>query len=64
MSRLCKGWEFLGIVEKLPLIVWKDGKIIEMGTHSELLEENGEYRRLWDAQSEYYRVEELLMCLW
>lgn len=35
-----------------------------MGTHSELLEENGEYRRLWDAQSEYYRVEELLMCLW
>lgn len=51
MSRLCKGWEFLGIV-------------VEMGTHSELLEENGEYRRLWDAQSEYYRVEELLMCLW
>lgn len=43
------------------IIVWKDGRIVEMGTHSELLEENGEYRKLWDAQSEYYRVEELLI---
>lgn len=43
------------------IIVWKDGRIVEMGTHSELLEENGEYRRLWDAQSEYYRGEELLI---
>lgn len=39
------------------IIVWKDGRIVEMGTHSDLLEENGEYRRLWDAQSEYYRGE-------
>lgn len=43
------------------IIVWKDGRIVEMGTHSDLLEENGEYRRLWDAQSEYYRGEELLI---
>lgn len=43
------------------IIVWKDGRIVEMGTHSELLEENGEYRRLWDAQSDYYRGEELLI---
>lgn len=34
------------------IIVWKDGRIVEMGTHSDLLEENGEYRRLWDAQSD------------
>ena len=39
------------------IIVWKDGRIVEMGTHSELLE----YRRLWDAQSDYYRGEELLI---
>ncbi len=43
------------------IIVWKDGRIVEMGTHSDLLEENGEYRRLWDAQSDYYRGEELLI---
>ena len=43
------------------IIVWKDGRIVEMGTHSDLLKENGEYKRLWNAQSEYYRVEELLI---
>lgn len=43
------------------IIVWKDGRIVEMGTHPDLLKENGEYKRLWNAQSEYYRVEELLL---
>ncbi|MDY0915407.1 ABC transporter ATP-binding protein [Pseudomonas viridiflava] len=33
------------------LIVMDDGRIIEQGTHSELLERNGTYARLWQHQS-------------
>ncbi|MFJ7315437.1 ABC transporter ATP-binding protein [Pseudomonas sp. NPDC098747] len=33
------------------LIVMDDGRIIEQGTHSELLEKNGVYARLWQHQS-------------
>lgn len=33
------------------LIVLDAGKIVEQGTHAELLEENGHYARLWQRQS-------------
>ncbi|MNG10914.1 Lipid A export ATP-binding/permease protein MsbA [compost metagenome] len=33
------------------LIVMDDGRIIEQGTHAELLRKNGTYARLWQHQS-------------
>lgn len=37
------------------IIVMKDGKICEMGTHDDLIERDGEYRRLYTAQEQWYR---------
>lgn len=34
------------------IIVLKDGKVFEQGSHDELYELNGEYRKLWDKQYE------------
>ena len=34
------------------IIVLKEGKIIEEGTHRTLIENNGEYKTLWDLQFE------------
>ncbi|MDR7856809.1 ABC transporter ATP-binding protein [Tissierella sp.] len=36
----------------------KDGKIIELGTHDELLELEGEYKALFDIQAKYYKESE------
>jgi len=33
----------------------QSGQILEVGTHDELLALNGEYKRLYDVQSQYYR---------
>jgi len=33
----------------------KEGKIIELGTHDELIGLNGEYKALFDTQAKYYR---------
>lgn len=33
------------------IVVLKDGKIIEQGTHKELLKKNGAYKKLWSRQS-------------
>ena len=33
------------------IVVLNDGKIVEMGTHKELLAKNGEYAKLWGRQS-------------
>lgn len=36
------------------IVVFKDGKIVEDGTHYELLEKNGEYARLYSMQAQWY----------
>lgn len=42
------------------IILLKDGRIIETGTHEELLALNGEYKTLFDIQAQYYREEEIV----
>ncbi|SHH77717.1 ABC transporter, partial [Caloranaerobacter azorensis DSM 13643] len=32
-----------------------NGRVIEQGTHKELMELNGKYRRMFDAQAQFYR---------
>ena len=36
------------------IIVLEKGKIVECGTHEELLKKNGEYTALYQAQAKYY----------
>ncbi len=33
-----------------------NAKIVERGTHDELIVAGGNYSRLWSAQAEYYKV--------
>lgn len=37
------------------IIVFHQGNVIEQGTHEELLERDGKYSELWNAQAQYYR---------
>ncbi|MDU5723748.1 MAG: ABC transporter ATP-binding protein [Clostridium butyricum] len=37
------------------IIVMKEGKIIERGSHKELIKKNGEYKKLYESQAEFYR---------
>ena len=39
------------------VVVLSAGRVIEQGTHDELMALGGEYRRLFDLQSEGYRAE-------
>lgn len=36
------------------ILVMKDGHVVESGNHDDLLEKNGEYKRLWNMQKEWY----------
>ena len=36
------------------IAVFDNGKIVETGTHIELLNHNGKYSKLWNAQAKYY----------
>jgi ATP-binding cassette subfamily B protein len=40
------------IVDADQILVMDGGKIIERGSHSELMQQKGEYRRMWDLQQE------------
>ena len=40
------------IMDADKIIVLKEGKVIEEGTHQNLIENNGEYKTLWDLQFE------------
>lgn len=37
------------------IAVFHGGKLVELGSHEQLLEENGKYAELWEAQAQYYR---------
>lgn len=37
------------------ILVFAEGKLIQEGTHSELLEQKGLYERMWSAQVKYYQ---------
>ncbi|MCM1222345.1 MAG: ABC transporter ATP-binding protein/permease [Lachnospiraceae bacterium] len=37
------------------ITVLEDGRIVEKGSHEELLKKNGSYAALWSAQAEYYK---------
>lgn len=37
------------------ITVMEDGRIVEKGSHEELLQQEGAYRELWMAQAEYYK---------
>jgi ATP-binding cassette subfamily B protein len=39
------------VVDADQIIVLEDGKIVEQGTHQELLSQNGTYKAMWDSQS-------------
>jgi len=63
IERLIEGRTTFAIAHRLStlkkadkLIILEKGKIAEMGTHNELLENNGLYRRLVDMQSELSKV--------
>ena len=36
------------------IIVFKDGEIAQQGTHNDLVEQDGLYQELWNAQAQYY----------
>ncbi len=41
------------------IVVLKDGRIVENGNHKQLLEQNGEYRKMWEAQAGWYLSSEI-----
>jgi ATP-binding cassette subfamily B protein len=40
------------------ILFLENGKVIEEGTHDELMKLNGEYKKIFDIQSHYYKEEE------
>jgi ATP-binding cassette subfamily B protein len=36
------------------VVVFKDGEIVEDGSHDDLLSNNGEYARLYSTQAQWY----------
>jgi ATP-binding cassette subfamily B protein len=63
IARLIKGRTTFAIAHRLStlrnadrLVVLKDGKIHEVGTHDELIEKKGEFYRLVDMQQEMSRI--------
>ena len=58
LSKLMKGRTAIVIAHRLStvanldrIVVLEDGKIVEQGSHHELLRQNGPYQRLWSRQS-------------
>lgn len=64
LEKLMKGRTSIVIAHRLStimkadiIVVMKKGKIIQMGTHRELITQGGEYQRLWDFQRGGYITE-------
>ena len=38
------------------ILVFDDGQIVEQGNHEQLVNANGLYSKLWNAQAQYYRT--------
>ena len=60
-SELCKEKTAVIVTHRLGsariadrIVVLKDGQIVEEGTHASLLQKNGEYSRMYAAQSQWY----------
>ena len=60
--RACEGRICIIITHRLGLakiadrvIVLKNGRIVENESHKELLEQKGEYSRMWEAQAGWYQ---------
>lgn len=58
LDKLMKGRTSIVVAHRLStvanldrIIVLKDGKIVEEGSHAELLKKDGAYKKLWDRQS-------------
>ena len=41
------------------IIVMDNGHVNDRGTHSQLLEHNGRYAEMWNAQAQYYKADQL-----
>ncbi|MGN1083693.1 MAG: ABC transporter ATP-binding protein, partial [Lachnospiraceae bacterium] len=37
------------------IFVFDEGRIVQKGSHEALMKEEGLYRKLWNAQAQYYR---------
>ena len=37
------------------IVVLNDGKIVEQGSHNELIEQSGVYAKMWDSQAKKYQ---------
>ncbi len=63
LDKLVQGRTVIAIAHRLStlrkanrIFVVKSGEILEVGTHSELMDKKGEYKKLQDMQSEMYEL--------
>ena len=66
IARLVRGRTTFAIAHRLStlrnatrLVVLKDGKVAEVGTHEELIEKKGEFHRLVQAQQDLNKIIEI-----
>ena len=44
------------------IVMFEDGRIIEEGTHEQLINANGKYRNMFQVQAQYYKDKEGEVC--
>ena len=44
------------------IVMFEDGRIIEEGTHEQLIKTNGKYRNMFQVQAQYYKDKEGEVC--